>query len=73
MITKNTTIGEVMRMSRDAAPIFMSYGMFCLYCPHGAMESIEDACKGHGTDADALLRDLNAFFADKAAKEAANK
>lgn len=65
MITKNTTIGEVMRMSREVAPIFMSYGMFCLYCPHGTMESIEDACKGHGVNADELLEKLNAFFAEK--------
>lgn len=65
MITKNTTIGEVMRMSREVAPIFMSYGMRCLYCPHATMESIEDACKGHGVNADELLEKLNAFFAEK--------
>ena len=73
MITMKTTIGEVMRMSRDVAPIFMSYGMFCLYCPHGAMESIADACKGHGVNAEELLAKLNAFFEEKAAKETENK
>ena len=65
MITKNTTIGEVMRMSREVAPIFMSYGMRCLYCPHATMESIEDACKVHGTDCDALLQKINAYLESK--------
>ena len=70
MITKNTTIGEVMRMSREVAPIFMSYGMHCLWCPHATMETIAQACMGHGVDADELLEKLNAFFA---AKESENK
>ncbi len=65
MITKQTTIGQVLSMSRDTAPIFMSFGMYCLFCPHGTAESIEDACKAHGTDADALIEKLNAFFAEK--------
>ena len=65
MITTQTTIGEVLRMSRDTAPIFMSFGMFCLYCPHGTAESIADACRAHGTDADALVAKLNEFFAAK--------
>ena len=70
MITLKTTIGEVLRMDRNVAPIFMSYGMRCLWCPHGTMESIADACQGHGVNADELLEKLNAYFA---AKETENK
>lgn len=66
LITTQTTIGEVLRMSRDTAPIFMSFGMHCLFCPHATAESIADACMAHGTDADALVAKLNEFFAKKA-------
>ena len=65
MITTKNTIGEVLRMSRETAPIFMSFGMHCLGCPHATAESIADACAAHGTDADKLVEKLNAFFAEK--------
>ena len=45
MITADMTIASVMKLDPHVAPVFMSYGMHCLYCPHGAMESIADACK----------------------------
>ena len=65
MITTKTSIGEVLRMSRETAPIFMSFGMHCLGCPHATAESIADACAAHGTDAEALVAKLNEFFAEK--------
>jgi hybrid cluster-associated redox disulfide protein len=36
--------------------------MHCLGCPHWRGESIEDACRAHGTDCDALIAKLNAFL-----------
>jgi hybrid cluster-associated redox disulfide protein len=39
--------------------------MHCLGCPHATGEAIEDACRAHGTDADALVEKLNNFFASK--------
>ena len=65
MITKEMSIGEVLRMSRETAPIFMSFGMHCLGCPHATAESIADACAAHGTDAEALVAKLNEFFEAK--------
>ena len=63
MITKQMSIGEVLRLDRGTAPIFMEFGMHCLGCPHATAESIEDACMAHGVDADRLVDALNEFLA----------
>ena len=63
MVTKQMSIGEVLKLSRETAPIFMSFGMHCLGCPHATGESIEMAAAAHGVDADALVEKLNEFFA----------
>jgi len=63
MVNKQMSIGEVLRLSRETAPIFMSFGMHCLGCPHATAESIEMAAAAHGVDADALVEKLNEFFA----------
>ncbi len=65
MINKQMSIGEVLRIDRNVAPIFMDFGMHCLGCPHATAESIELACAAHGTDADALVAKLNEYFEAK--------
>lgn len=65
MINKQMSIGEVLRMDRGCAPVFMSFGMHCLTCPHAPAESIEMACAAHGVNADELVEKLNAYFAEK--------
>ena len=65
MINKQMSIGEVLRIDRNVAPIFMEFGMLCLGCPHATAESIEMACAAHGTDADALVAKLNEYFEAK--------
>ncbi|MDO4828214.1 MAG: DUF1858 domain-containing protein [Clostridia bacterium] len=65
MINKQMSIGEVLRIDRNVAPIFMQFGMHCLGCPHATAESIELACAAHGTDADALVAKLNEYFEAK--------
>lgn len=62
MITSDMSIASVMRMDPEVAPVFMSYGMNCLYCPHATAESIRDASLVHGIDADALVKALNDYF-----------
>lgn len=65
-ITKQTTIGEVLAMDINTAQFFIKIGMHCLGCPHSQGESIEEACMVHGTDADQLVADINAFLGAKA-------
>ena len=62
MITPEMSIAEVMRMDPEVAPVFMSYGMHCLYCPHASAESIAEASMVHGIDANALVAALPQKF-----------
>ena len=64
MVTKEMSIGEVLRMDRNTAPIFMSFGMHCLGCPHAMAESLEQASVVHGIDVDKLVESLNTHFQD---------
>ncbi|MBO5908661.1 MAG: DUF1858 domain-containing protein [Clostridia bacterium] len=61
-ITKDMLIGDVLDMDVGCAEYFFEIGMHCLGCPASRGESIEDACAVHGTDADALIAKLNAYF-----------
>ena len=64
-ITENSIIGEVLDLDNGCAPFFLEMGMHCLGCPHARGESIGDACKAHGADAQALLAKLNEYFENK--------
>lgn len=59
-ITKDTTIGEILRQDADKAEVFLSYGMHCLGCPVSQGESIEQASAAHGVDVNELIAKLNA-------------
>ncbi|MBD7914974.1 DUF1858 domain-containing protein [Clostridium sp. Sa3CUN1] len=59
MITKDMTIGEVVRIKENAAEILMSFGMGCIGCPSSQAESVEDAANVHGLNLDELLEALN--------------
>ncbi len=65
-ITKQSIIGDVLDMNRDTAQFFFAIGMHCLGCPASRGETIEQACAVHGTDADALVAEINAFLEKQA-------
>ncbi len=66
-INKQMSIGQVLEIDRTTAPIMMEYGMHCMGCPFSQMESLEQGCAAHGTDADELVRRLNEYLASKEA------
>ncbi len=59
MITKDMTIGEVIKIKADAAEILMNFGMGCVGCPSAQMETIEDAADIHALNLEELLEALN--------------
>lgn len=67
VITKNTTIGDVLDFNVETAEFFLEIGMHCLGCPASRGESIEEACAVHGTNADELVEKLNNFLQTKSA------
>ena len=64
-ITRDMSIGQVLEINRETAPIMMEYGMHCMGCPFSLMESLEQGCAAHGTDVEELVDKLNAFLATK--------
>lgn len=62
-VTKNTMIGELLRIDENVAPILLEIGMHCLGCPSAQMETIEEAAMVHGIDPDALVAKINDFLA----------
>ena len=64
-ITKDTIIGEILDMDQTTAPFFLEMGMHCLGCPSSRGETVEQACRVHGVDADELVQKLNEHLANK--------
>jgi len=58
-INKNMTIGELLMVNDNIAPILMRAGMHCLGCPSSQMETLEEACMVHGIDCDVLVSQIN--------------
>ena len=62
-VTRDSIIGDVLDYNPGTAQFFFAIGMHCLGCPSARGESIADACAVHGTDADKLIAEINAFLA----------
>lgn len=66
MITKEMTVGQVLRLYPQTVQIFLELGMHCLGCPSSTMESIEGAALTHGRKVDELVSQLNVAIEQKA-------
>ena len=64
-ITKDMTIGEILRKAPEVAPVLMEAGMHCLGCPSAQGESLEEAAMVHGLDAQVLEDQINDYLAAK--------
>ena len=60
-ITKDMTIGEILRTNPDVAPILMNAGVHCLGCPSAQGESLEEAAMVHGMNIDELMTQIAAL------------
>ncbi len=60
-ITKDMTIGEILRTAPEAAPILMEAGMHCLGCPSAQGESLAEAAMVHGMDIEDLMAKIEAM------------
>ena len=65
-VTKDTLIGEAIRIDQGIIPILMGAGMPCIGCPSAQGESLAEAAMVHGIDADALVNAVNEYLAAKA-------
>ena len=59
-ISKDMTIGEILRACPQVAPVLMEAGMHCLGCPSAHAESLAEAAMVHGIDIDSLMKAIEA-------------
>lgn len=58
-ITKDMTMGYIVKEYPKTVEVFQRYGMGCLSCPTSQLESLEKGAMLHGIDIEALLNELN--------------
>ena len=58
-VTKDMTIGEVLKQNEALADVFMGFGMHCLYCPMSQQETLAEACEVHDINVELLVKKLN--------------
>ena len=61
-ITKEMTIGEILRTAPNVAPVLLEAGMHCLGCPSAQGESLEEAAMVHGMNIDELMAKIEAVL-----------
>ena len=61
-VTKTMTIGELLQVAPQTAPVLMEVGMHCLGCPASQGESLEEAAMVHGLDCEALMEDITDYL-----------
>lgn len=57
-ITKEMTIGQILSVKPEVAPVLLQMGMHCLGCPASQGESLEEAAMVHGMDIDELMNKI---------------
>lgn len=57
-ITKNTTIGEALKLCPNAETILQGFGMHCVHCPMSQMETLEEAGAVHEADIELMVKKL---------------
>ena len=65
LITKQTTMGEMLEYDMGIAYVLMESGMHCVGCPSSIGESLEEACMVHGLNADEVLASILQYLANK--------
>ena len=61
-ITKETTMGEMLRYDINLAYVLMEQGMNCVGCPSSVGESLEMACMVHGLDPEQVLARIQEYM-----------
>jgi hybrid cluster-associated redox disulfide protein len=58
-ISKEMTIGEIVRNYPECVEVLMNFGMGCVGCPSAQAETLEEAGRVHGIDVEQLIKALN--------------
>jgi len=66
-ITKEMSIGEIVRKYPQTVPVFMQHGLGCIGCAAAHFENLEQGAMAHGIDIETLVKALNEVVAEPAA------
>ncbi len=59
MITKEMTIGEIVRLYPQTLEVFNRFGLDCFECQMAELEKLEHGAGVHKVDVDTLIGELN--------------
>ncbi|GAB4169844.1 MAG: DUF1858 domain-containing protein [Geothermobacteraceae bacterium] len=59
MITKEMTIGEIIRQYPQTVTVFRKFGLECHECQIAQFEAVEGGAEVHKVDIEGLLAELN--------------
>jgi len=59
MITREMTIGQILREHPETIAVFKRFGLDCHTCQIASLESVESGAEVHQVNIDDLLRELN--------------
>lgn len=59
MITKEMTIGDILKADQSKANVLVGFGMGCVGCPSAQAETLEEAAQVHGIKLQDLIEALN--------------
>lgn len=68
MVTKDMTIGEVVKQYPDSVALLTEYGLHCIGCHVATWETLEEGLRVHGADDKTIAKlvdDINAKCANK--------
>ncbi|MAG08734.1 disulfide oxidoreductase [Candidatus Woesearchaeota archaeon] len=58
-ITKNISIGDLVKEHPESVQIMMEHGMNCVGCHIASDETLEQGAESHAVDTDNLVNELN--------------
>ena len=64
MITKEMTIGEIVRLYPQTLEVFSRFGLDCFECQVAEFEQLEHGAGVHKVDVDKLLEELNRMIGE---------
>ena len=59
-VTKEMTIGQIIRIDQGIIAILLNYGIHCIGCPSAQGETLAEAAMVHGIDVDELMEQIAA-------------
>ena len=68
-ISKETTLGEILKTYSNAQDVLKGFGMHCFSCPMSQMETVEEAGLVHGLNVDEMIEKMNADLIENKKEE----